>query len=188
MSARHPPVAAEVVLQNVHNTVPPAVESAPPAPPTAPRKPPPEVPVTVAAAATTAPVQPAPTLKIAVPASGAGAEPVTTADAGAAGGASASKPAAKKSSKQSTVATDGSSSPRDKLLPTGFTPAAGRWTKEEDEKLRAAITLHGPQNWKRISHMMANGETGEWCVACFACFACFALVPSSHRLLLARSR
>ena len=69
MSARHPPVAAEAVLQNVHNTVPPAVESAPPAPPTAPRKPPPEVPVTVAAAATTAPVQPAPTLKIAVPAS-----------------------------------------------------------------------------------------------------------------------
>ena len=59
-------------------------------------------------------------------------------------------------------ADDDGTSPRDKLLPTGFTPAAGRWTKEEDEKLRAAITLHGPQNWKRISHMMANGETGEW--------------------------
>jgi len=33
----------------------------------------------------------------------------------------------------------------------------GRWTKEEDQKLRAAVAAVGPQNWK----MIANDFLGE---------------------------
>ncbi len=36
-------------------------------------------------------------------------------------------------------------------------PASGRWTPEEDEKLRSAVLEHGAQNWKKISLLMDNG-------------------------------
>ena len=33
----------------------------------------------------------------------------------------------------------------------------GRWNKEEDSKLRAAVKQHGPKNWKKISMLAFEG-------------------------------
>jgi hypothetical protein len=40
-------------------------------------------------------------------------------------------------------------------------PASGRWTKQEDERLRAAVSEYGASNWKQISLMMKNGKANS---------------------------
>ena len=45
---------------------------------------------------------------------------------------------------------------------TSEAPAAGgRWSKEEDERLRQGVSSSGPKNWKHISELWMGGKRTE---------------------------
>ena len=43
------------------------------------------------------------------------------------------------------------------VKPAKKSGTGGRWVKEEDEKLKAAVKTHGPRNWKKISNIAFDG-------------------------------
>lgn len=56
---------------------------------------------------------------------------------------------------------DSTMSPKDTRTKShAFVIANGRWSKEEDKRLRMAVERHGAQNWKEISLIMAKFGNG----------------------------
>ncbi|GMI05395.1 hypothetical protein TrVE_jg13650 [Triparma verrucosa] len=64
-------------------------------------------------------------------------------------------------SSESSSKKSGSSRRRSSSKKNGSKGGGGRWTKEEDQKLRAAVAAVGPQNWKMIAQDFLGDQRSD---------------------------